>query len=962
MSTTPAAQPVIEPEYAPFRVLTLNGSAHLLHDVEGYVDFATRVFEELSEAPVVHPLDLGLWARGDDVGCPSSFTERVRAALGHAPLPMTEGSGADADAPAVKLLIQLLRSVNAVAAAQGEQGAVEQAHLADATPRTERIELSLGDAPFRVRTAVGGGVTTEVHVEQGPAYLRQKDACACHKFALANLTPRRRVALWLHVGFARFLAAEAVADAGGNAWLATAPWDFGTVDSAVIVLEPEQATTETATAAAHCGERHVDVRADVRPGAATWAPPPPPATAPLMRFFCPARRTALVLPGDALTLRHAQRLRRDFPDEFGALYSKPAVSAALAARVRATVHLRAFDSEVAAHAAWQRAEGASEPCDEERDAVHAFIRRAYVVSTDPACRVRASTLAAEVAEGMAVPAARRAGLATRLPSHLLALGLAKKRYSDGAYYYGLAPRWAAVDAPFVEYTELPQYAQYVAHMMQTSSGGARSTTIEYARGTHALHMLMMPGVPHACVTEELDAAKDGWTSVARRGDLLVGLELWATAPGSLRGAALHLQVVKHTVWQLDEGALTEAQRAGTAPVLVPFGERFVVRPKGDDAVEVEGAVPLLAMANSDVRVSVEGSARVGARYVLLHNDVRRTLSRRGTGCLTLGGVRWRLAWGEPDIPSGTLEVDRERPPAASPPAPGAPLVPAFSRLAAVDAPFVEYTELPQYAQYVASMTQTSNCGSRSKIIVHARTTQALHMLMMPGVAHACVTEELDAAKDGWTSVARRGDLLVGLELWATAPGSLRGAALHLQVAKQTVWQLDEGALTEAQRAGTAPVLVPFGERFVVRPKGDVAVEVEGAVPLLPMANSDVRVSVEGSARVGARYVLLHNDVRRTLSRRGTGCLTLGGVRWRLAWSEPDIPSGTLKVDRDELPAASPPAPRAAPEAPAAAAAEEAPAAEPPRDAMAEVRAMQQQLLGMMRELLDARGAAPAAPA
>jgi hypothetical protein len=111
-------------------------------------------------------------------------------------------------------------------------------------------------------------------------------------------------------------------------------------------------------------------------------------------------------------------------------------------------------------ALYGRAHARVDPHQAERDAVHQYITTTYRLSNDDAHRMRASILYRLVSGAVSLSCAVRggsgsgsgsgsdiAGLTRRVAGYLLDLGLTKKRFADGYFYFGIE---AIIPLPHLE--------------------------------------------------------------------------------------------------------------------------------------------------------------------------------------------------------------------------------------------------------------------------------------------------------------------------------------------------------------------------------------------------------------------------------------------------------------------------------------------------------------------------------
>lgn len=97
---------------------------------------------------------------------------------------------------------------------------------------------------------------------------------------------------------------------------------------------------------------------------------------------------------------------------------------------------------------------------DERTEVHGLMKRLFDISTEPKERIKAVDLYQKV--GALVPGCDRAGhdaaLHKRLAIYFMEMGLTRKRFSDGVYYYGI--RWKQSEASTASIEDLMKQRNY----------------------------------------------------------------------------------------------------------------------------------------------------------------------------------------------------------------------------------------------------------------------------------------------------------------------------------------------------------------------------------------------------------------------------------------------------------------------------------------------------------------------
>lgn len=73
----------------------------------------------------------------------------------------------------------------------------------------------------------------------------------------------------------------------------------------------------------------------------------------------------------------------------------------------------------------------------EQEDIHRFIKNNYIISNDIVNKIKASQLSKTLEVSLRIPEEEHISFRNRLSNHLTKLGLNKKRFSDGYYYYGL---------------------------------------------------------------------------------------------------------------------------------------------------------------------------------------------------------------------------------------------------------------------------------------------------------------------------------------------------------------------------------------------------------------------------------------------------------------------------------------------------------------------------------------------
>ncbi len=88
---------------------------------------------------------------------------------------------------------------------------------------------------------------------------------------------------------------------------------------------------------------------------------------------------------------------------------------------------------------------AAELLNNEELHVKQFMQYKYTINDDVNHKMKASTLYDLILEDESVQKSKQAGLRTRLPKYLTDLGLSKKRFNDGFYYYGIVDKYKLCD-------------------------------------------------------------------------------------------------------------------------------------------------------------------------------------------------------------------------------------------------------------------------------------------------------------------------------------------------------------------------------------------------------------------------------------------------------------------------------------------------------------------------------------
>jgi hypothetical protein len=77
----------------------------------------------------------------------------------------------------------------------------------------------------------------------------------------------------------------------------------------------------------------------------------------------------------------------------------------------------------------------------EEENIKIFIEQRYEILDDLNYKIKASVLCQEIARNLLYDPVTAQALGVRLSNYLKDMGLQKKRYNDGYYYYGLKPKF-----------------------------------------------------------------------------------------------------------------------------------------------------------------------------------------------------------------------------------------------------------------------------------------------------------------------------------------------------------------------------------------------------------------------------------------------------------------------------------------------------------------------------------------
>ena len=79
--------------------------------------------------------------------------------------------------------------------------------------------------------------------------------------------------------------------------------------------------------------------------------------------------------------------------------------------------------------------------DDEKEKVMQFITNMYITDNEPANKIGASELYNIVMNNLCIPYEKKTAFRKRLAGYFIEMGLTRKRYADGYYYYGIQQRY-----------------------------------------------------------------------------------------------------------------------------------------------------------------------------------------------------------------------------------------------------------------------------------------------------------------------------------------------------------------------------------------------------------------------------------------------------------------------------------------------------------------------------------------
>ena len=79
--------------------------------------------------------------------------------------------------------------------------------------------------------------------------------------------------------------------------------------------------------------------------------------------------------------------------------------------------------------------------ESEKDKVFRYMKNMYDISTDPSCKIGASELYKMVINQLCIPYQERPIFKKRLSGYFIEMGLTRKRFSDGYFYYGIKVKY-----------------------------------------------------------------------------------------------------------------------------------------------------------------------------------------------------------------------------------------------------------------------------------------------------------------------------------------------------------------------------------------------------------------------------------------------------------------------------------------------------------------------------------------